>query len=495
MGSLPDSKYIIKTDGYWFVEAHDVDPSKGYITVSAKGIVNGLSSIPNDGADFGPDTYNPSSTASIPYTYTSGIQEAINYIANNNGGKIRLLHGVYDVTDAPLIEDPNNPGHYAQIYIPYVPLNSVESSGLAITIESDWGQLWYITQLVGTPLSSTYIISNYEGTENVTVFYAMHGTVRGGQSAVSLTLPALVVFSYPKSNIGAIDISSAIHANGETLMAITTNMLNYTGLPTVYGGTGINLGIHGYGGTKVFQNVKTSGYNIGLIVNTHTSIQKYESYFANIGVQLENDVSPDNSAYMAQINYYDCQMTAIGINGISGKLTIGVLSYGDVETNTGYYFSYKYHVQVLSGNSAMIYIIQQTVNLTGISASSPFGTPTVTPVNNIVGIFNGKIVHSVPSLSPNITANPPASATAYQNTNPYDIIIYLPAYATASGTAGSVAVAIGSSSTPSTTFTQFVSGSTSSSSPDTIQIKVPAGWYYEVTTTGVTLATATVVAD
>jgi len=43
---------------------------KPYITVSAKGIANGLSDIPNDGADFGPDT---------PGTQTSGIQEAYNY--------------------------------------------------------------------------------------------------------------------------------------------------------------------------------------------------------------------------------------------------------------------------------------------------------------------------------------------------------------------------------------------------------------------------------
>jgi hypothetical protein len=53
-----------------------------YVTVSAKGLSNGQSSIPNDGADFGPDTllgatalnqYGP------PYTQTSGIQEAMNY--------------------------------------------------------------------------------------------------------------------------------------------------------------------------------------------------------------------------------------------------------------------------------------------------------------------------------------------------------------------------------------------------------------------------------
>ncbi|MGC8647152.1 MAG: hypothetical protein ACP5T9_06450, partial [Thermoplasmata archaeon] len=41
-----------------------------FITVSSKGIANALSRIPNDGADFGPDT---------PNTQTDGLEEAINY--------------------------------------------------------------------------------------------------------------------------------------------------------------------------------------------------------------------------------------------------------------------------------------------------------------------------------------------------------------------------------------------------------------------------------
>jgi len=45
-----------------------------YITVSAKGVNNGLSDIINDGADFGPDT---------PNTQTSGIQEAFDYSASS----------------------------------------------------------------------------------------------------------------------------------------------------------------------------------------------------------------------------------------------------------------------------------------------------------------------------------------------------------------------------------------------------------------------------
>ena len=107
MGSLPDSKYIIQTDGYWFVEAHDVDPSKGYISVSAKGIVNGLSDQPNDGCDFGPDTYNPSYSGSgVPYTQTSGIQEASTY-ASNNGVYVKLLTGNF-ITTHTSVNVPSN---------------------------------------------------------------------------------------------------------------------------------------------------------------------------------------------------------------------------------------------------------------------------------------------------------------------------------------------------------------------------------------------------
>jgi len=52
------------------------------IYVSSKGISNGLSDIPNDGFDFGPDTMLGASSPDQygpPYTQTSGIQEAYNY--------------------------------------------------------------------------------------------------------------------------------------------------------------------------------------------------------------------------------------------------------------------------------------------------------------------------------------------------------------------------------------------------------------------------------
>jgi len=90
---------------------------KPYVTVSAKGIANGLSDIPNDGADFGPDTMlnatDPSQIGS-PYTQTSGIQEAVNYVLNSplfsNGlPKIFLLQGNFIINDNATIWINNNP--------------------------------------------------------------------------------------------------------------------------------------------------------------------------------------------------------------------------------------------------------------------------------------------------------------------------------------------------------------------------------------------------
>ena len=95
-----------------------------YITVSAKGISNGLSTIINDGADFGPDSYlNTSSKNRIgpPYSQTSGIQEALNYAKtialyfNDITGyvlpSIKLLTGIFNLNSdisLPYFSQDNN---------------------------------------------------------------------------------------------------------------------------------------------------------------------------------------------------------------------------------------------------------------------------------------------------------------------------------------------------------------------------------------------------
>ena len=87
---------------------------KPYITVSSKGLANGLSEYFNDGADFGPDSLQ----ADGSLTQTSGIQEAWNYALSTayyavpttgspTAGlmppEVRLLDGVFTVNEKIVI--------------------------------------------------------------------------------------------------------------------------------------------------------------------------------------------------------------------------------------------------------------------------------------------------------------------------------------------------------------------------------------------------------
>lgn len=71
--------YVIQEGSLWYVAYKEKNPFVPEITVSAKGIANHTSEEINDGADFGPDSYDPTSTSAIPYTQTSGILEAVQY--------------------------------------------------------------------------------------------------------------------------------------------------------------------------------------------------------------------------------------------------------------------------------------------------------------------------------------------------------------------------------------------------------------------------------
>ena len=86
--------------------------TKPYITVSAKGISNGLSNTFNDGADFGPDTLlNATSPSQYgpPFTQTVGLQEAINYVSMLGGGVVFVLRGRYiQSTSNTMVYVPSN---------------------------------------------------------------------------------------------------------------------------------------------------------------------------------------------------------------------------------------------------------------------------------------------------------------------------------------------------------------------------------------------------
>ncbi len=103
---------------------------KPSILVSSKGIVNGLSNIPNDGADFGPDT---TKGATAPgqyggtYTETVGIQEAIDY---------SIISGNYQFAQPIKISAGNYPIHSPIKVIYYTPPTNNPSNSGSVPAES-----------------------------------------------------------------------------------------------------------------------------------------------------------------------------------------------------------------------------------------------------------------------------------------------------------------------------------------------------------------------
>ena len=113
-------QYVIQEDGFWYVASKEKNPYVPELTVSAKGVANGLSTEYNDGYDFGPDSYSPTSTSAIPYTETSGIMEAIKFLpltfyAGADGitysapqGTIYMKNGVYKCTSQITLPEGSN---------------------------------------------------------------------------------------------------------------------------------------------------------------------------------------------------------------------------------------------------------------------------------------------------------------------------------------------------------------------------------------------------
>lgn len=141
-----------------------------------------------------------------------------------------------------------------------------------------------------------------------------------------------------------------------------------------------------------------------------------------------------------------------------------------------------------------------TVSFSGCSTAIPSGVTGAAYQAVNGGTTQPRILTALNGLAlPSQTISPPASplvsGTVYQNTSSVPIAIYQPAYATASGTAGSVAVAIGPTSAPATLYTRQIPGATTGTSPDVCTVRVPPGWYYSFTATGATLANAQMIGE
>jgi hypothetical protein len=246
-----------------------------------------------------------------------------------------------------------------------------------------------------------------------------------------------------------------------------------------------------YSGSRKFGNsyTNTSIYSYGAALCTYgfEGVDTCAFYQCNMGVLLNNisgqgPKNPNAGDFVCYMNNINFSQTRYAVT----TLRNGFAYIGTMMLSTGALTCYPFSTatsnapfNITAGNQAYVYCER-----------------LVSDTNTIYGTrFTGS-GNDVLSLS----ANPPVSGVQYQNSYLFPITIYQPAYARTLGTPGTVRVEVsyvssglGSSIYTGRDSTELVDGDTATGSPRVIVIAVPSGWYFRVTASGVTLATATLI--
>ena len=466
--------------------------------VSAKGVANGLSDEYNDGWDFGPDSYDPTSTANPPYTQTVGVQEAYNYLKSTsttqNAVTIRLLDGNFYLNADVNIEIGNtsstgtNPSTCHIIgsgkRTTYVWVNQVGLKGIVYSVASGASvedTVWSDFSLdVGDGSFGTNdIASNPTGSGAESMFQYILLGQSGGQG----TIMSFINMSFFTGNYN----SGYGPTNGGLYIAGPINIIASN---STFTGAGIINAQAGYGSSLPL---------------TNHDVQSFAEFTGcYIGLTFTRAIF---SGYTVSFNGCNvpARITGMDSGGLPSSFIFNACTFvGQVYVNQTVNNIVWNNSLISCGTPAITASSSTSVNNIIINAcildntNIPFiENISVTGISKMVDcyIMSGDLPPIPPSATPTLSANPPVSGTVYQNTNPYAIEIDLPAYASTSGTAGYVTVAKGATDTPTTIANQYISGDTSSSAVDIVRLRVPAGWYYEFTGSGVTFGTATPFAD
>ena len=409
--------YIIAEDGYYYV-AYKEKVKVPEIVVSSKGVANGLSEEYNDGWDFGPDTYSPTSTSAIPYTGTSGIQEAVDYVVSKLGGKIFIKNGVYNLTSYQtgvnetaciLIPASNN------VFPVDIEGESTTTSQYQLTTKGDVqpvpssnaGVILDASTLDGLSTKRVSVISadwSSSGiqSKNSIQLFIKNITVRTDQTA-----------TYPLSGI---DCGYGSFAVLENISAdITLPSSGEVPAPTsssVYS-IGIRMPLNLNNGKSILNNAYVIGYMIGLQYQSHfvgdNIFIQYCSFALGIGI----------GSHTASIGYIDIEMSPAILypinNSGSVPTIIKTLDVQVVSNSTWYSFGNIF----ANTNPVNMDITIGTWIEVNIGAISPPITSGNIP-SGVVYHWNSNVI--IPSPS---TPSVPASGTAQANSNPYPAKVYV----------------------------------------------------------------------
>ena len=452
--------YIIAEDGYYYV-AYKEKVKVPEIVVSSKGIANGLSEEYNDGWDFGPDSYSPTSTSAIPYTQTSGVLESGNYTTSQGGGEIDILPGFYPINNPIVFDTPVYTGDHPGI----PPIRIVGLSANANTTNK--------TSAGGAPI--LYPTSSFPKGNYLITFGNTTDEV-SGPDIENLTLQCTENGVLTDQGTTSQNYSQGIQVIAGTVGLISNN--------SVYGSSGIGIsvigsgsgGFGGAGGTfKVINNTVTNSSGIAIQVYIGDAVVADNTIFYNFGFAIDAGgisgtgvgvIVVGNTVNATQSVPFSARGGALFVsNVVDGGLPIPSDLGAFVTYGGNNFFIGNFILAGMVGNSSTgqvitteapgytvvseNYIVLASDNYLYVyfSSSSAYPSSDLTSVifkNNHI-LLNG---YSISQLSLNSTGSTaiakisgtdfvdvpypdittptvPASGTALQNTNPYAVKAYV----------------------------------------------------------------------
>jgi len=305
----------------------------GYVTVSSKGISNGLSGIPNDGADFGPDTPNSTGTG---LTQTSGIQEAINYVSLT-GGVIKLEDGIYDITNASF--QPAGYSYVSQILLPSIPNDdpvvNISIIGNPASRGGIEGGQPYNQFSGGVTIRSTATVPS--GDIGFVIASPTADGTTTNLSNINLFIDGIHIQTQYDGNLGGISLDFITGVIIGKLYIDTNSPATFP--TTISSGIGIMWGNGNNSSIAYADEISAVGYHTGIYLTSlsHMQINKIMADMCVYGTFVLG------STYGGHIGQYDYQNCAYGIyfqqSSGSAFAVIGLISMGDQQTS-GYPYDY-----------------------------------------------------------------------------------------------------------------------------------------------------------
>ena len=506
-----DAGVMAHFDGVQNRVVYSSELDNGMCNVTSKGIINGLSVLPNDGTGwFGPDT-TKGATAPGQYggsfTNTFGAQEAVNYIYNKGGGVVKIMDGMYDFTDKSFQTSNTlspNATYNAYITIPVNETMSDATGATPITIEISG----YVNNAYWT--YGPYVNSSNQAVASPppiqgAIFYS--GATGSGTDPCFIGTPQNLTGSQPYNNIqviGNLTIRglSPPTINGIIVNTITGYKVYNTNVDVVNSSNFNNQVIVSQPSAQVFgvvfenatgyansgyaqlENVTVMGYYGGWYIGGNTSIINCMTVLCYFGWMQASGIHPNT------IHHVLISQCPVGIY-VRGTWVV-----------TGIGIDFQYTV-----NSNLWYNMQQFIKNGASSTQELYGDLWVAPIESgeSVNPQNSVVVSSpVPitlrihiisqnPVSPTIPANPPVSGTTYQNANPYDIRLKIPVtYSPTSSAAATLATGISSTSTVTTSTKVSYPAGITTGIVETYEMVVKAGQYFELVVTNATIGTVEV---